>query len=96
MTDDQQLWDGAVASILGRGCGRCWKCLDSHQFMILCPDCGNKRCPKANDHENACTGSNDVGQPGSAYEHGSGNASATRMTEFFEAAVRTTTKENTT
>ena len=35
--------------------------------MALCPDCGNKRCPKANDHRNACTGSNDVGQPGSAY-----------------------------
>jgi hypothetical protein len=35
--------------------------------MILCPDCGNKRCPKANDHDNACTGSNELGQPGSAY-----------------------------
>lgn len=35
--------------------------------MILCPDCGNKRCPKANEHNNACTGSNEVGQAGSAY-----------------------------
>lgn len=35
--------------------------------MILCPTCGNKRCPHANDHRNACTGSNEVGQPGSAY-----------------------------
>ena len=35
--------------------------------MALCPTCGNKRCPKANDHRNACTGSNDPGQPGSAY-----------------------------
>jgi hypothetical protein len=35
--------------------------------MILCPRCGNKRCPHANDHRNACTGSNDPGQPGSAY-----------------------------
>lgn len=35
--------------------------------MILCPTCGNKRCPHANDHRLACTGSNDVGQPGSAY-----------------------------
>lgn len=35
--------------------------------MILCPDCGNKRCPKANDHSNKCTGSNEAGQPGSAY-----------------------------
>jgi hypothetical protein len=32
--------------------------------MILCPDCGNKRCPKAADHRNKCTGSNDVGQVG--------------------------------
>lgn len=35
--------------------------------MIVCPDCGNKRCPKANDHRNACTGSNAPGQEGSAY-----------------------------
>ena len=35
--------------------------------MILCPTCGNKRCPHANDHRNACTDSNEPGQPGSAY-----------------------------
>jgi len=35
--------------------------------MILCPTCGNKRCPKAGDHNLACTGSNEPGQPGSAY-----------------------------
>lgn len=35
--------------------------------MILCPTCGNKRCPHANDHRNACTGSNEPGQAGSAY-----------------------------
>ena len=35
--------------------------------MILCPTCGNKRCPKASDHSLACTGSNDPGQPGSVY-----------------------------
>lgn len=35
--------------------------------MVLCPDCGNKRCPKANDHRNACTGSNDTDQLGGAY-----------------------------
>lgn len=35
--------------------------------MVLCPICGNKRCPKANDHLNSCTGSNEPGQPGSAY-----------------------------
>jgi hypothetical protein len=35
--------------------------------MVLCPDCGNKRCPKANNHRNACTNSNEPGQPGSVY-----------------------------
>jgi hypothetical protein len=36
--------------------------------MIVCPTCGYKRCPHANDHRNACTGSNERGQPGSAYQ----------------------------
>jgi len=27
--------------------------------MAVCPECGNKRCPRANNHLNACTGSND-------------------------------------
>lgn len=35
--------------------------------MVVCPSCGNKRCPHANDHRNGCTGSNEPGQPGSAY-----------------------------
>jgi hypothetical protein len=35
--------------------------------MVLCPTCGNKRCPRATHHENACTGSNEPGQPGSNY-----------------------------
>lgn len=37
------------------------------RFMILCPDCGNKRCPRATHHDYACTGSNEPNQPGSAY-----------------------------
>lgn len=36
--------------------------------MILCPTCGNKRCPHASDHRHACTHSNKSGQPGSVYE----------------------------
>lgn len=39
----------------------------SGRVMALCPTCGNKRCPRANDGELACTGSNEPGQPGSAY-----------------------------
>ena len=35
--------------------------------FVVCPDCGNKRCPRANDHRNACTGSNEPGQEGGAY-----------------------------
>jgi hypothetical protein len=34
----------------------------------MCPSCGNKRCPRATHHDNVCTGSNEPGQPGSAYE----------------------------
>jgi hypothetical protein len=41
----------------------------SSQMMIVCAQCGNKRCPHANDHENACTQSNEPGQAGSAYEN---------------------------
>lgn len=40
----------------------------SSERMIVCPDCGNKRCPKASDHRLECTKSNDPGQPGSVYE----------------------------
>ncbi len=35
--------------------------------FILCPTCGNKRCPRAKSHTNPCTDSNDPGQPGSSY-----------------------------
>jgi len=35
--------------------------------MILCPDCGNKRCPKASDHTLNCSDSNEPGQLGSVY-----------------------------
>jgi len=61
-------------------CGNCHKCIEifdirgtvfgwllSNERMILCQTCGNKRCPKASDHELECTGSNEPGQPGSVY-----------------------------
>jgi len=35
--------------------------------MILCPNCGNKRCPKASDHTLQCTNSNEPNQEGSVY-----------------------------
>jgi hypothetical protein len=34
------------------------------RIMILCPTCGNKRCPKAENELFKCTGSNEVGQVG--------------------------------
>lgn len=62
-------------------CGNCHKCLDGKTVsagpftiavtatrMILCPICGCKRCPKASDHDLACTDSNEPGQPGSFYQ----------------------------
>ena len=69
---------GDFSSNAGLGAGaeaRCWchACRPvsmtppENMRMVLCPDCGNKRCPKANNHGNACTGSNATGQPGSAY-----------------------------
>ena len=36
--------------------------------MVLCPKCGNKRCPRATNHELKCTGSNQPGQSGSYYK----------------------------
>ena len=60
------------------GCGACTE-LEYEDFtrlmpdeffsaqMILCQDCGNKRCPKAANHENVCSGSNEPGQAGSSY-----------------------------
>jgi len=37
-------------------------------LMIVCPTCGNKRCPHSTDHKLACTNSNERGQAGSRYE----------------------------
>ena len=48
-------------------CHTCRPVTSDDMRMVLCPDCGNKRCPRANDHRNACTGSNEPGQEGSAY-----------------------------
>jgi Zn finger protein HypA/HybF involved in hydrogenase expression len=36
--------------------------------FIVCPSCGNKRCPRATDHGLECTNSNEPGQAGSRYE----------------------------
>lgn len=70
--------DSAVMTAVNCGCRQCTRARDAaaphvvffteeRSRMILCETCGNKRCPHANDHRNACTGSNEPGQPGSAY-----------------------------
>lgn len=41
-----------------------WEWLMENQIMMLCPMCGNKRCPKAYWHEYKCTNSNAKGQAG--------------------------------
>ncbi|MCU6683316.1 hypothetical protein M8320_15085 [Leclercia sp. H6W5] len=48
-------------------CHTCRPVTISDMRFVVCPDCGNKRCPHANDHRNTCTGSNELGQEGSAY-----------------------------
>jgi hypothetical protein len=67
---------GEVKTLQAAGCGRCHKCLKgitsggipiTSMYMIVCPVCGNKRCPKATDHDLLCTNSNEPGQHGSVY-----------------------------
>lgn len=70
--DDGIQWDESYKGCI---CHRCIRENDirmgalplSSARMIVCPTCGNKRCPHASDHEIACTGSNAPGQPGSVF-----------------------------
>ena len=49
----------------------CVSCLTeagvSAWWMIVCDECGNKRCPHGTDHRHECSGSNEPGQAGSRY-----------------------------
>lgn len=36
--------------------------------LIVCRQCGNKRCPHASDHDQPCTGSNEPGQADAAFK----------------------------
>jgi len=54
-------------------CG-CRKCnqengISDHAIFVVCETCGNKRCPKATDHDLECTNSNKSGQTGSVYQY---------------------------
>lgn len=59
--------DGNSPVIPDCSCHACRPVTFADSRFVVCPVCGNKRCPHANDHRNACTGSNEPGQEGSAY-----------------------------
>ena len=49
----------------------CRKCIDTGEVpifglavFVVCQKCGNKRCPKADDHNMKCTNSNELNQIG--------------------------------
>lgn len=48
-------------------CRTCRPLTVTDMRFVVCPECGNKRCPRANDCRNICSGSNEPGQQGSSY-----------------------------
>lgn len=58
----------AEAPLPGCPCYRCDGSPALRERMYLCGQCGGKMCPRATDCRLACTGSNEPGQRGSAYE----------------------------
>lgn len=53
-----------IEKALGPSAASCWcqACRPvtvDDMRLVVCPDCGNKRCPRANDHVYPCTGSNE-------------------------------------
>lgn len=50
------------------GCG-CRLCNPHAGWFVTCATCGNKRCPKATNHNLDCTNSNESGQKGSEWEN---------------------------
>lgn len=62
-----QVADGNSPVIPDCSCQPCRPVTIADMRFVVCPVCGNKRCPHANDHRNECTGSNEPGQEGSAY-----------------------------
>ena len=59
-----------AGEVYSKAC-HCHKCQEDLAYkdrwsgFVACPVCGNKRCPKASNHELTCTNSNASGQPGS-------------------------------
>lgn len=67
---EKDMWIGQAKLAENADCVTCFRKAGGwlRVRMWLCPNCGNKRCPKATDHTLACTGSNEPGQKGSMYE----------------------------
>ena len=55
--------------------------------MIICSECGNKRCTKATNHELRCTNSNDPRQLGSDYAHPAPQPDVAELVEILKAFV---------
>lgn len=75
MSDETSLYE-TTRALVGSECG-CRTCIDaepnafgltslpnSASVLVVCVECGNKRCPKAQHHDHECSGSNEVGQVG--------------------------------
>ncbi|ECF0619237.1 hypothetical protein EZ710_16720, partial [Salmonella enterica subsp. enterica serovar Livingstone] len=65
---DEGLWHGDTGNFRENAetstkcwCRTCRPITLADMRFVVCPVCGNKRCPHANDHNNACTGSNEPG-----------------------------------
>lgn len=60
--------------------------------MFLCIDCGNKRCPKATNHNNLCSNSNEPGQFGSVYDNSVAQAelNASRLENMVKNTMKKT------
>lgn len=75
--EDQKNEDEAFEQVLASNTCHCFNCNKDRKtehgipytstHMILCPTCGNKRCPHSTDHNLQCTNSNEPGQQGSRY-----------------------------
>lgn len=69
MSSNSGFGGGGPSPFVNKGCwcSTCRPVTMEDMRMVLCPVCGNKRCPKAKDHRNECTQSNEPGQLGSAF-----------------------------
>lgn len=77
IADEVAAWPHVVKEIFGvkkRNCCRRHWIEDAGQdgrhtmHLMVCKQCGNKRCPKATHCDLKCTGSNAGGQAGSVFE----------------------------